>query len=293
VHIPVLLDKVVNFLEPLEGKTILDATVGAAGHAEAILKRLGPTGKYIGLDQDADALKLAEKRLSPYKRQVLLFQNNFVFMKETVFNAGIFAVDGILMDLGLSSLQLEDPSRGFSFQHEGELDMRMDRRRQLTAKALVNSLNEKELGGLLWEYGEERFAKRIAAAIVHYRKKSPINTTKELAEIVEKSIPRKAWPHRIHPATRTFQALRIAVNGELDALKEGLHQAVELLNPLGRLLVISYHSLEDRIVKQFFRTLNTSFWRILTKKPVVPEAGEIQNNPRARSAKLRVLERVA
>jgi 16S rRNA (cytosine1402-N4)-methyltransferase len=293
VHIPVLLDKVVNFLEPLEGKTILDATVGAAGHAEAILKRLGPTGKYIGLDQDADALKLAKKRLSPYKRQVLLFQNNFVFMKETVFNAGIFAVDGILMDLGLSSLQLEDPSRGFSFQHEGELDMRMDRRRQLTAKALVNSLNEKELGGLLWEYGEERFAKRIAAAIVHYRKKSPINTTKELAEIVEKSIPRKAWPHRIHPATRTFQALRIAVNGELDALKEGLHQAVELLNPLGRLLVISYHSLEDRIVKQFFRTLNTSFWRILTKKPVVPEAGEIQNNPRARSAKLRVLERVA
>jgi len=280
-------------LEPLEGKTILDATVGAAGHAEAILKRLGPTGKYIGLDQDADSLKFAEKRLSPYKRQVLLFQNNFVFMNETVFNAGIFAVDGILMDLGLSSLQLEDPSRGFSFQHEGELDMRMDRRRQLTAKALVNSLNEKELGGLLWEYGEERFAKRIAAAIVHYRKKSPINTTKELAEIVEKSIPRKAWPHRIHPATRTFQALRIAVNGELDALKEGLHQAVELLNPLGRLLVISYHSLEDRIVKQFFRTLNTSFWRILTKKPVVPEAGEIQNNPRARSAKLRVLERVA
>lgn len=293
MHIPVLLDKVVSVLEPLEGKTVLDATLGGGGHAAAVLDRMGPAGKLIGIDQDADALAAAKERLVSFGERVSLFESNFSAIKEVLSMAGVPFVDGVIMDLGLSSLQLDEAERGFSFSLEGPLDMRMDRRKRLTAKELVNTLEESKLGGLLREYGEERFAKRIASAIVHSRSRKPISTTRELAEIVERSVPRKAWPRHIHPATRTFQALRIVVNGELDNLREGLNQAVDALAPGGKLLVISYHSLEDRIVKHGFKAIHGDRFRILTKKPLIAEEEEIARNPRSRSAKLRVLERAA
>lgn len=290
MHIPVLRDKVIEFLKPLEGKIILDATVGTGGHAEAILEEMGPTGQLIGLDLDTAALESARQRLAPWQSRVLLRQGNFAQLSDILEENGMNAVDGVLMDLGLSSLQLEDAERGFSFQTEGPLDMRMNMRQQTTAWEMVNRLDEGKLRGLIREYGEEPFSKRIAAAIVSYRKNKSITSTKELADIVAKAVPRRAWPRRIHPATRTFQAIRIAVNQELENLKQGLSQAILALRKGGKLLVISYHSLEDRIVKNFFKTQKSSGWNILTRKPIVASEEEISANRKARSAKLRVLE---
>lgn len=292
MHIPALLDKVVEFLEPIEGKRILDATVGTGGHSEAFLKRLG-SGALVALDQDSQALEIARTRLNGPGRQVSFIHSNFSNMKQAAENLGFYKFDGILMDLGVSKLQLTEPDRGFSFNRNEELDMRMDKRQHLTAKGIVNKYKEDSLRGLLQEYGEEPFARRIAAAIIHYRQKKRIETTLELAEIVKKAVPRKAWPKRIQPETRTFQAIRIAVNNELENLKQGLAQAVDLLDTGGKLLVISYHSLEDRIVKRYFKSCSQNSFKIITKKPIAPEKEEIFNNPQSRSAKLRVLERAS
>ncbi len=281
-----------EFLEPIEGKRILDATVGTGGHSEAFLKRLG-SGALVALDQDSQALEIARTRLNGPGRQVSFIHSNFSNMKQAAENLGFYKFDGILMDLGVSKLQLTEPDRGFSFNRNEELDMRMDKRQHLTAKGIVNKYKEDSLRGLLQEYGEEPFARRIAAAIIHYRQKKRIETTLELAEIVKKAVPRKAWPKRIQPETRTFQAIRIAVNNELENLKQGLAQAVDLLDTGGKLLVISYHSLEDRIVKRYFKSCSQNSFKILTKKPIAPEKEEIFNNPQSRSAKLRVLERAS
>jgi len=293
IHIPVLRDSVVEYLEPLGGKIIVDATIGAGGYAEMILEKMGAAGKYIGLEQDADAIAYAQERLAPYSDRLSLFHCNFSRLHEVLTQIGIPYVNGIVFDLGLSSLQLSDPGRGFSFSLEGPLDMRMNRQQQLTAWEIVNRYDEKDLGGLFREHGEERFSKRIAAALVQARKKSPITTTTELARIVGQAIPHKAWPKKIHPATKIFQALRIAVNDEMKNLERGITQAISHLEKEGRLIVLSYHSLEDRIVKNIFKAHEGKGYKIVTKKPIVPSWDEVEKNRRARSAKLRVLERAA
>ena len=282
-HEPVMLGEVLSFLKPKEEKLILDATVGTGGHAEAILAQ---GACLIGLDRDPEALELARRRLSRFGERARLVCANFRNLRKTLSHLGVKRVDGVLFDLGVSSLQLARPARGFSFREEGPLDMRMDPTQPLTAAELVARLPEEELARLLREYGEERYARRIARAIVQARKKAPIRSTTQLARIVARCYP--PGYHRIHPATRTFQALRIAVNDELSALEEGLAQAIEVLRPGGVVCVLSFHSLEDRIVKNMFRGKAAQRnLEILTKKPLRPRPEEVERNPRARSAKLR------
>ncbi len=266
----------------------MDATVGLGGHAEAILERILPGGRLIGLDRDPEAIAVARRRLSRFQGAFQLVQADFAHLREVLQDLGIAQVQGVLMDLGVSALQLTSPHRGFSFSLPGPLDMRMDPSSPVTAADLVNRLSEPELADLLRRYGEEPFARRIARAIVRRR---PIHTTQELREAVVQAVPRRAWPRRIDVATRTFQALRIAVNRELEALEQALPQAVEVLSPGGRLVVISFHSLEDRIVKHFLR--RTGGLRVLTPKPVRPSREEVRHNPRARSARLRAAEKMA
>jgi 16S rRNA (cytosine1402-N4)-methyltransferase len=295
-HVPVLLKEAIDFLAVRRGGTYIDATVGLGGHSLEIAKRLGAPGHLIGVDKDPAALGIARKRLS--SAGVLPANTNWPEI--TLLNASFAeigrrfpsaVVDGILADLGVSSLQFSDPARGFSFQAEGPLDMRMNPQSELTAEQVVNQFDERELADLIYEFGEERRSRRIARAIVRSR---PIRTTAELAEIVSAAArPMKQAERRIHPATRTFQALRIFVNRELDDLRKLLKAAPEVLKPGGRLVIISFHSLEDRIVKDAMREgakLGQS--RLLTKKPVTPGAQEIDRNPRARSAKLRAAERI-
>lgn len=303
-HVPVLVDEVLTYLDPRPGAVIVDATVGEGGHAEAILRRIAPEGRLIGLDRDEDALARAEDRLRIFGRNVTLRQANFADLDETLDAVGVTAVDGILFDLGLSAHQLHDASRGFSFDRPGPLDMRVDRRQPTTAADLVNRLPERDLADLLLRYGEERAARRIAREIVARR---PLATTVDLVRAVEAAV--RGRRSRIHPATRTFQALRIATNRELDALERALPQAIRRLRPGGRLCVIAFHSLEDRIVKGVL-TLHsrgcvcppevpqcqcggTRLLRVLTKKPVVPSPEEVRRNPRARSARLRAAERLS
>lgn len=302
-HVPVMLDEVLAWLDPQPGRVYVDATVGAGGHAEAILSRVAPTGHLIGIDRDADALAVAGQRLARFAASVTLRHANFTAIRTVVAEAGLEAVDGIVMDLGASSLQLGTPERGFSFARQGPLDMRMDRSQSLRAADLVNELPEEDLARLLWDFGEERWARRIARAILRRR---PLSSTTELATVVGEAIPRRAWPRGIHPATRTFQALRIATNRELDALAHALPDMVGTLREGGRLCAITFHSLEDRIVKHTFQRLSHDclcspgsptctcrrrrVLRVLTRKPVTPSALEIAANPRARSAKLRVAE---
>ncbi|MGD9841172.1 MAG: 16S rRNA (cytosine(1402)-N(4))-methyltransferase RsmH [Candidatus Bipolaricaulis sp.] len=277
-HEPVLVAEVVGFLAPAPEALIVDATVGTGGHAEALLAR-GAT--VIGIDQDPAALDRARERLRPYTDRVQLLPGNFRDLPALV--PPVPRVDGVLFDLGASSLQFDSPERGFSFLADGPLGMRMDPTAPVTAADLVNRLPEAELARILWEYGEERYARRIARAIVQQR---PLHTTTELARLVARLYP--PGHHRIHPATRTFQALRIAVNDELGALEAGLAGAVRLLAPGGVLCVISFHSLEDRIVKHFLRReALTGRLEVLTKKPLRPGEDEVGRNPRARSAKLR------
>lgn len=282
-HEPVLLTEVLGFLDPQPGKVIVDATVGTGGHAEALLAR---GARVIGIDQDPQSLELAQERLRAFGTRFLALRGNFRHLKTLLAAIGVDKADGVLFDLGLSSLHLSQAERGFSFQEEGPLDMRMDPDNPVTAADLVNGLAERDLVRILREYGEERYAERIAREILRHR---PLRTTGELARLVARCYPPK--PYRIHPATRTFQALRIAVNDELSALQEALPQARDLLAPGGVLCVIAFHSLEDRIVKRFFREeARGGRLRLLTKKPVRPTKEEVGRNPRARSARLRAAQ---
>jgi 16S rRNA (cytosine1402-N4)-methyltransferase len=267
-----------------------------------------PGGILIGLDRDAEALKAARERLFPFGDRVKLVHGNFIRIAEELSGFGIARIDGILMDLGVSSHQLDCSERGFSFLKEAPLDMRMDRGSGPTAADLVNTLAEQELSRIIHEFGEERWAKRIASFIVSARDESPIETTMRLVDIIKAAIPRGAWEERLHPATRTFQALRIAVNDELASLEKALDLGVKMLNQQGRMVVISFHSLEDRIVKNSFRRFvhgctcpkglpycvcgSTPLLRVLTGKPVKASAAEVEANPRARSARLRAVERL-
>ncbi|MDR7391688.1 MAG: 16S rRNA (cytosine(1402)-N(4))-methyltransferase RsmH [Armatimonadota bacterium] len=286
-HVPVLVDAVLEWLQPHAGGLYVDATVGAGGHAERILEACGPDGQLVGIDRDPDALEAAGRRLSRFTGRVRLVSGDFRHLRDVLQEAGVREADGILFDLGVSSLQLERAERGFSFQLPGPLDMRMDPRQPQTAADLVNRLPENQLAELLLRYGEEPFARRIARSIVRRR---PLRTTTDLAEAVQAAVPRSRWPRRTHVATRTFQALRIATNQELEALEAALAQVPDVLRPGARVVVISFHSLEDRLVKQAFRS--DPRLRQLTLKPVRPGPEELRQNPRARSARLRAAERV-
>ena len=301
LHIPVLLQAVLSFLQVRPGGIYIDGTVGGGGHAAALLEASAPDGRLLGLDRDPAALEAAQERLALYGGRVTLRRGSFADLIPLAQD--FIPADGILLDLGLSSLQLADPARGFSFSQDGPLDMRFDPEDEVTAADLVNTLSVRELTDLLYRYGEERQARRIAEAIVAAR---PIYRTAELAALIERTVGR--W-ERIHPATRTFQALRIAVNRELEALEAALPQALEALRPGGRLVIISFHSLEDRIVKQFLHRESRDCIcppeipvcvcghraqvRVLTPKPVRPDAAEVAANPRARSARPRAAEKVS
>jgi 16S rRNA (cytosine1402-N4)-methyltransferase len=293
-HIPVMLREVMTYLNLKEKDVVVDGTVGLGGHAEAILKRIGPQGRLVGIDRDARSLQMARQRLNPYLVQCDLVQEDFRNIHQVVRDLGLRQVDAILLDLGISSYQLNDPQRGFSFQSDGPLDMRMDQSSPVSAFDLVNSLSEKEISAVLRDCGEERWHNRIARFIVIQRSQSPIETTRELREVVLRAQPHSARREKIHPATRTFQAFRIAVNRELESLEIALEKCVDLLNVGGRMAVIAFHSLEDRIVKNTFRALSRSGRiTLIVKKPLRPDEEEIVQNPRSRSARLRIIQREA
>jgi 16S rRNA (cytosine1402-N4)-methyltransferase len=285
-----MVGEVMTFLRCEPGRTYVDATLGGGGHASEILKRTAPDGMVIGMEWDKDALAEARKVLEPFGDRVKIFRENFIHLSNFTEAESI---DGILLDLGLSSIQVEREERGFSFKGEGPLDMRMDQRIGQTAADLVNRLSSEELAFTLSHYGEEKWAKRIAKAIVQEREREPIRTTQGLRKIIHRSIPRRFHSRRIDPATRTFQAFRIRVNDELENLKKILESGWKILKKGGRMCIISFHSLEDRMVKESFRKLEKEGEvRILTKKPVTPSEEEQRRNPRSRSAKLRCAERV-
>jgi 16S rRNA (cytosine1402-N4)-methyltransferase len=301
-HQPVLYKEIIHALQPHDGGRYVDGTLGAGGHARGIMEASAPDGQLLGLDVDPQALALARKNLAPYEGRIHLAQASYTSLSTQLARLGWEAVDGIVLDLGASSMQFNTPERGFSFMHDAPLDMRFGPQALQTAADLVNKYSERELADLIYQYGEERDSRKIARAIVKAR---PIHTTRELAAVIESVSPRRG--DRVHPATRTFQALRIAVNDELASIEEVLPQAVADLRPGGRLAVISFHSLEDRIVKDFFREqskdqVNPPYERIyeeerkatlkeVNRKPITPSEEEIKNNPRARSAKLRIVEK--
>jgi 16S rRNA (cytosine1402-N4)-methyltransferase len=292
-HVPVMTAEVLQYLQPQHGGLFVDCTVGLGGHARALLE--AGAARVIGLDRDRDALARARETLAPWADRVELLHADYRELERALIEQQVSRIDGALADLGVSSLQFDAPGRGFSFQRDEPLDMRMDRSGGETAADLVARASERELADTIFEYGEERFSRRIARAIVEARKDAPVDTTARLAAIVRRAIPRRG-AMRIDPATRTFQALRIWVNRELEGLDRFLETAVRHLRGGARLAVITFHSLEDRIVKHTFRALERSHdaaVRILTKKPIAPSDAEVQQNPRARSAKLRAAERVA
>jgi len=302
-HQPVLYHEIINALKPQSPGKFIDATVGAGGHAWGILESCSPEGCLLGFDQDPQALALAEQRLSVFTTRVTLVNASYTTLLEQLDRLGWGLVDGIIFDLGVSSMQLSSPQRGFSFLREGPLDMRFNPSQIATADELVNYLPESELAALIWRYGEERYARRIAQAICRVR---PLHSTIQLAEVIRQAVSGQRG--RIHPATRTFQALRIAVNDELQAIQGVLPQALQILVPGGKLAVISFHSMEDRIVKQFFRREGSdcicppeqptctcghkAVLREISRRPIAPSAEEIEANPRARSARLRVAEKI-
>lgn len=293
-HTSVLLHEVIDFLNIQPDGQYVDATLGLGGHALAILKRLGPQGKVLGIDRDMSSLTKAKKNLYVYSRQCEFAHANFSQLKQVLADHNMQKIDGIVFDLGVSSVQLDDPERGFSIRQDGPLDMRMDQSATQSAADLVNQLTQPELAKILREWGDERYAQRVASAIITERAKSPIRTTQELARTVLKAMPKGRKWQKIHPATRTFQAIRIAVNQELEILAKTFHSAVEALKPGGRICVIAFHSLEDRIVKLTFKEMKKeNKIEILTKKPLKPGEEEIASNPRARSGLLRVAERMA
>jgi 16S rRNA (cytosine1402-N4)-methyltransferase len=305
-HIPVLLRETIEVLECAPGQTLVDATIGGAGHSRVLVQKVLPDGCLIGIDQDNEALEASRIILGPFMDNVTLIQGNFKDMKSILKEHGIEGVDRILMDLGVSSYQLDTPERGFSHNQNGPLDMRMDTGQDLTAADVVNTYPEEDIGRILKEYGEERWAKRIASFIVKNR---PIETTEQLTTIIKQAIPAGARREGPHPAKRTFQALRIEVNQELAILPQALRDAVDMLAPQGRLAVITFHSLEDRLVKNTFVELEKPCTcppdapvcicdkqpaaKRLTRKPVTAGAEELERNPRARSAKLRAVEKLA
>jgi 16S rRNA (cytosine1402-N4)-methyltransferase len=287
--------EVLFWLRPHEGQIFLDCTVGYCGHAEKILEASSPSGIVVGIDQDIKAVEAGRARLERFGARAILIKGHFVELKRHLAAQGISSVQGALFDLGVSSPQIDEPSRGFSFQATGPLDMRMDQSAGKTAADLLNHTDEVDLANLIYEFGEERYSRRIARAIVRARVSRPFETTSELVSVIESAVPAHYRHGRIHCATRTFQALRIAVNQELEHLEPALRDAVDVLAPGGRLCVISFHSLEDRIVKHTFRVLAAeaeSELEILTKRPQLPTDDEIGRNPRSRSAKLRVIQRM-
>ena len=295
-HVPVLSEEVVSWLVYKPGGIYLDCTVGQGGHAALILERSGPGGVVVGIDRDQDAIASTGANLARFAPRMRLMQGNFSALKQHLRSVGVSEVDGVIFDLGVSSAQLDRPERGMSFLSDGPLDMRMDQHSGRTAADLVAQLQERELADLIYQYGEERYSRRIARAIVAARKIHPLCTTFDLVSVISGSVPAAYRHGRIHCATRTFQALRIAVNQELDVIAGAIRDAADVLAPGGRLCVISFHSLEDRIAKHTFRSLAQgpeACLRILTKKPQVPSDEECRSNPRARSAKLRVAERLS
>lgn len=283
LHIPVMVKEVIELLDPSPDGVYVDATLGCAGHSMEILKKLGLNGRLIGIDRDETAIEISKDLLNDSR--VILKKAKFSQLLEVLKELNIDRIDGIIFDLGVSMLQLKDFSRGFSFYSENNLDMRMDQNDSLTAWYVVNKYPEKELERILREYGDEPFARRITKEIVRQRSKKTIDTCKELAELVKRVVPRHG---KLHPATQVFQALRIEVNKEIEELKAGLSQAVELLKKGGRICVISYHSGEDRIVKNFFKEKEKEgIIRVFTKKPILPSLEEVFRNPSSRSARLR------
>jgi len=290
MHVPVMLDEVLELLNIRPDGTYIDATLGGGGHSEAVLRSL-KGGKLLAVDQDPQMAREARARLAALDGRIVVLEGNFAEIDRLHAASGLPPADGMLADLGISSIQLEDASRGFSFERSGPLDMRMDPRSSPTAAELVNQSRESDLADLIFRLGEERHSRRIARAIMGAR---PIQSTTSLAQVVMRAIPFRAGHHHIHPATRTFLALRLAVNRELDSLVEFLARALSVLSPQGRLVILSFHSLEDRLVKQAFqRWRSDGLARILTPKPLRPSKEEVRTNPRSRSAKLRAAEKIA
>ncbi|GJL57480.1 MAG: ribosomal RNA small subunit methyltransferase H [Nitrospirales bacterium] len=295
VHIPVLVEEICFWLNPLPGGIYVDCTLGIGGTSLKILENTGKNAHIIGLDRDYQAVLIAKKTLSDYESSVTILHGNFSHIRDVVQESGYEKVDGVVFDLGVSSLHLDQAERGFSFSLSGPLDMRMDQTQKVTAADLVNHLPEKDLADVIFTYGEERYSRRIARAIVQARSGGLIQTTQALVSILEGALPYAYKKGRLHFATRTFQALRIRVNRELELLEPALQDAIDLLKGGGRVCVIAFHSLEDRIVKHTFRSLAQGEHpkvALRVKKPVIPSVLEIQQNPRARSAKLRVAERL-
>lgn len=306
-HKSVLLDETIEMLKIKPDGIYVDGTLGGGGHSYQICKRLGPNGRLIGIDQDEDAIKAASERLKEFKDQVTIIRSNYCNIKEVLKNLTIEKVDGILLDLGVSSYQLDTPERGFTYRENAPLDMRMDNRNDVTAKDIVNNYSEFDLYRIIRDYGEDKFAKNIAKHIVRMRSEKPIETTDELTEAIKAAIPAKIRMNTGHPAKKTFQAIRIELNKELEVLNKSLDDMVDLLNVDGRLCIITFHSLEDRIVKSKFKNNenpctcppnfpvcvcgNKSKGMVITRKPIIPSDQEIEENKRAKSSKLRVFEK--
>ncbi len=307
-HKSVLLQEVVDGLSIKPDGIYVDGTLGGAGHASVVCSKLKAEGRFVGIDQDEDAVTVSKERLSKFGQKVTIVRSNYSDMVNVLHNLGIEKTDGILLDLGVSSFQLDTEERGFSYRMDAPLDMRMDNRQNLTAATVVNEYTENELFHMIRDYGEDRFAKNIAKNIVLERQKEPILTTGRLADIVSYSIPMKMKKQGGHPAKRTFQAIRIEVNHELEVLERNLSDMIDLLNPGGRFCIITFHSLEDKIVKKAFRTAqnpctcppdfpvcvcgNKPKGKLVTKKPILPSEKEMEENPRSKSAKLRVFEHI-
>ena len=306
-HKSVLLEETMESLKIKEDGTYLDGTLGGGGHAYEVCKRLGDKGRLIGIDQDADAIQAAGERLKEFGDKVTIIRNNYCNARTALEEIGVTKVDGIVLDLGVSSYQLDTVERGFTYKYDTPLDMRMDQRQSLTARDIVNEYSEQDLYRIIRDYGEEQFAKNIAKHIVAARAKKPIETTYELNELIKAAIPAKIRATGGHPYKRTFQAIRIECNHELEVLKESLDDMIDMLNPGGRLCIITFHSLEDRIVKNCFRKMENpctcppefpvcvcgkkSKGKVISRKPILPKEEELEENSRAKSAKLRVFEK--
>lgn len=306
-HIPVMLNETINSLNIKSDGIYVDCTLGGAGHSSIIAEKL-TSGKLIGIDRDVNAIEAASKKLSKYDGKFILCHSNFSNIRNVLKECNIDRVDGVLLDLGVSSHQLDEAKRGFSYMQDAPLDMRMDNESSLNAKIIVNNYSENELRNIIFKYGEEKWASRIAEFIIKERKSNIISTTFELVEIIKKAIPASARRDGPHPAKRTFQAIRIAVNDELSEISNAIPEIIDLLNINGRLSIITFHSLEDRIVKNAFRIAENPCTcppdfpqcicnkkpqvKIITRKPIIPSEYEIENNPRSRSAKLRVVEKI-
>ena len=306
-HKSVLLEETIDGLNIKPEGIYVDGTLGGAGHASEVCRRLSAKGRFIGIDQDQDAIIAASERLAAYEDRVTIIRSNYCYMVNELKNLGIQKVDGIVLDLGVSSYQLDNEERGFTYRVDAPLDMRMDQRQSRTAADIVNGYDEKELYRIIRDYGEDKFAKNIAKHIVQARERQPIETTGELVEIIKAAIPAKIRMQKGHPAKQTFQAIRIELNRELEVLRDSLDDMIDFLNPGGRLCIITFHSLEDRIVKNAFRKNEhpctcppdfpvcvcgkTPKGKVVTRKPILPGEGELEENSRSKSAKLRVFER--